>query len=236
MIALDLDFTFNYAYLLIRDWGEGKMLEEITAATLVYLGKKAIDSLWGNRSGEKLVINNSGIIGSTFYSDRGRTQVPQDTIVLPNQQPFGILIGDIYTPYTLESWMLEQGILLVLILNENSGQAYFFEADLEYGYEITLPYGIYSCFVFLMDSYEDNFFEAEIFAMGSFCREDIDLRQIESFQIDNIWELVDESPVIVNNRGPFYESFILIDTDVEEELPKTFAELIGNNPLPQYVS
>ena len=216
------------------------MFEEIAGAIFGHLGKTAIDHLWGsNRSGEKLVINNSGIIGSTFYSDQGRTQVPQDTIVLPTEQPFGILIGNIYTPNTLEPWMLEQGILLVLILNENSGQAYFFEADLEYGYEITLPYGIYSCFVFLIDSYEDNFFEAEIFAMGSFCREDIDLRQIESFEIDdvhNIWELVDESPVIVNNRGPFYESFILIDTDVEEELPKTFAELIGNNLLPQYVS
>ena len=206
------------------------MWEVIAGSLLIHLGKKAVDSLWGsNRSGEQIIINNSGIIGQTYYDGEGRTQVSQDVTLLA-RQPFGKFIGDIYLPDTLEDWMIEQGILLVLILDETSGQVYFFEADLEYGYEIDLPYGTYSCFLFLMDSYEDEFYEAEIFAIGFFCREDIDLTQFGSIELYNesdIWEVVDESPVIVNSSGPFYESFILINTDVEESLPKTFAELIA---------
>ncbi len=125
--------------------------------------------------------------------------------------------------------MVGDEIALVLVIEENNQQIFLFEADINVGYEIDLPYGIYSIYVFLMDPEGPNLFDAAIYAIVFHCAEHIDLSRIGSFSLaeyDNVWDLVDEIPIKITIGGPFYLDFILIDSDVEPDLPKSFSELL----------
>jgi len=56
--------------------------------------------------------------------------------------------------FILEIMVLGDEVPLVLIVEETHDQVFLFEADLETGYEIYLPHGSYSFYVFLVEKDE----------------------------------------------------------------------------------
>ncbi len=202
------------------------MWEGVAAGLLIHLGKGLIDKFWGERRAGKLpVIDQSGDFGYMGL-DEGRMVVGSDFTVAEGQE-YELLFGDIYLPDTIAEWMEGDEILLVLIMDESSSQVYLFEADLEEGYAIYLPHGFYSCYVFLMDPEADDLFNAEIYAVGLPPCEGIDLSEIDGFSLEDeqdIFDIVDDSPIAITPGGPFYLDIILIDTASVPEFPKYFSE------------
>ena len=206
-----------------------EMFEPVAIALLTYLGKKTIDSFWSSRqSSNSLVVNHTGHITTSHRDAQGRTVIGSG-LTGPAVPDHETLFGDLYLPDTLQDFLLGDEIVLVLVIGEDNQEVILFEADIDTGYEIDLQHGLYSIFVFVMDPEEPDFLNATIFAVGLPCAEHIDLSGIESFFLDedeDIWNLVDLSPVEITRGGPFYLDFILFDTEQEPEFPLSLSELL----------
>lgn len=202
------------------------MWEAVASALLIHLGKKTIDWLWSERRSDAYPVVSPENKGHAV-SDAERTKIGREFAVAPYQQ-YETLFGNLYLPETLQDWIEDDEIVLVLVIEETGQQVMLFEADMN-GYEIDLPHGNYSIFIFLMDPTEEDFLYAEIYAIGFPCAEHIDLSNIGSFsteRYEDIWDFLDASPRQITRGGPFYLDFILIDTDEEPNFPKSFSELV----------
>ena len=195
----------------------------------LHLGKKVIDWIWNEiQDGEAPVANQSGNLSFTA-SHTGRTLVSKDFTV-PKYQANELVVGNLYLPDTIADLMFGDEIPLILIVEEETQQqAFLFTADLEAGYEVYLPHGIYSFYVFLMDTASDDFMDAEIYAIGFPSKVDLsDIARIDLGYHEDIWNMVSDFPIEITSGGPYTLDFILIDTDRVPEFPKFFSELLGN--------
>jgi hypothetical protein len=201
------------------------IMGQVAVALMTYLGKKTIDNFWGARSGpDNPIITQNGNLGFTS-SHEGRTLVGREFIV-DEYQEVELIFGNLYLPEPLSEYLYGDEIALVLIVEEIEPEAVLFEADLDYGYEIYLPHGIYSFYVFVVDPDLDDLFDAEIYAIG--LPSSLDLSGVEELTLedaDDIWEYLIDSPIPVSEGGPYYLDFILLDTDEVPEFPKSFSEL-----------
>jgi hypothetical protein len=206
---------------------EAMMWEAVASALIIHIGKTAIDKFWTNKdSSSAPVVNQNGIVSYSRKDIEGRTVIPKD-LTGPRQQT-GTLFGTFYYPASLQQDLVGDEVALVLVIGEDNEHVLLFEADINSGYKIDLPYGLYSVFVFVLDPSAPDLFEAEIYAVGFPNAENIDLSGIETIDVDrydDIWSLVDTKPVRMMSSGPFYLDFILFDTEVEADLPLSFAEL-----------
>ena len=204
------------------------MWEAVASALLIHIGKTAIDKFWSNRhSSKSLVVNQTGNVTRSTRDEAGRTVIRKDLTGLRSQKSES-LFGNLYLPSTVQGQIVGDEIGLVLVFGEENEQVLLFEADINHGYEIDLPFGSYSIFVFIIDPEEPDLFDAEIYAVGFPTAQDVDLSGIQTISLDeyeDIWDLVDISPVRIKKGGPFYLDFILFDTDVELDLPKSFSEI-----------
>ena len=165
------------------------MWQAVAVPVLIHLGKKVIDSFWSERrAGNAPIVNQTGNIGHTV-SEAGRTRVAREFTVSTYQE-YESLSGNLYIHSTLGE--LEDAVALVLVIEETTQQMVLFEADVDMGYEIDLPHGVYSIIIFLLDPEAEDLFSAEIYAIGFPCAGDIDLSGIGSFSVDDyedVWEL-----------------------------------------------
>lgn len=204
------------------------VVEAIAVGLALHLGKKAMDWVWDAvQDGEAPVVNPSGNLGFAAW-DGGRTVVAKE-LTVPEYQVSELLYGNLYLPDTITDYIGDP-IPLVLIIEEIHQQVLFFAADLEAGYEVYLPHGIYSFFVFLMDADSEEFMDAEIHAVGFPSAVDLsDIARIDVDEHDDIWDIVISDPIEITSGGPYSLGFILIDTDREPELPRYFYELVDAN-------
>ena len=204
------------------------MWEAVAIALITHIGKKAIDEFWSFRDSSKSpVVNQTGLISYASQDASGRTVVQKDYAGVKRQQS-GTLFGNFYLPESIQDLIEGDEIVLVLVVGADNEQTYLFEADITHGYEIDLPFGFYTVFVFVIDPEADDLFDAEIFAVGFPTAEHIDLTGTDAFTLqdyDDIWDFVDLAPVKITRGGPFYLDFILFDTEVETDLPVSFSEL-----------
>jgi hypothetical protein len=208
------------------------MWEIVVSALLIHLGKKGIDKFWPEcRSGKHPVISQTGNLGYAF-SDAGLMQVGKE-LTVSQYQEYQTLVGNLYIPDTIQNLMVGDEVVLVLVIEETNQEVFLFEADVE-GYKVDLPHGVYSIFVFIVDARVEDLFDALIYAVGFPCAEDINLSDKQSISVDNhedIWDLIDETPIEITRGGPFYLNFILIDTDEVPEFPQFFSEFLEDESV-----
>ena len=68
-----------------------------------------------------------------------------------------------------------------------------------------------------------------IYAIGFPCAEGIDLSDIDTITAEDhedIWDILDDSPVKIIRGGPFYLDIIMIDTEEIPEFPQFFSEIV----------
>ncbi len=192
----------------------------------VHLGKKAIDKLWNAISQEKSpIIDGSGNL--TAVASGRRTIVPHGfTTTSPS---FAHVIGEIYLPANVAQFLSGDEIALVLVVEETGGETLLFQADIESGYEIDLPFGIYSFFVFLVDGAAESFYSARLHAIGFPSR--IDLSDATEFSLDDeddIWDLVVDTPLGFSPENDSYlMNFILVESSMLPGQPE-FVEDLDN--------
>lgn len=206
------------------------MWEAVASALIIHIGKTAIDKFWNNKDPLKSsVVNNTGIISYAGKDSQGRTVIPKNVTGLQYQQT-GTLFGKLYLPDTIQDALVGDEIALVLVIGEDNDQVFLFGADIINGYMIDLPFGLYSVFVFILDPTAVDLFDAEIYAVGFPNAENVNLTGVDFIDVENyndIWSLVDMSPVRIVNSQPCFLDFILFDTDVETELPRSFSEIFA---------
>lgn len=208
------------------------MWEAVVSGLIIHIGKTAIDKFWTNKDSPKSpIVNQSGIISYAAKDTKGRTVIPKPATEAGTQQ-YGTLFGNLYLPETLQNELVGDEIALVLVVGEgrNNDQTMLFEADINNGYVIDLPFGLYSIFVFLLDPSAQDLLRAQIYAVGFPNAENVNLTGIGFIDVekyDDIWTLVDLSPVRMMSRQPSFLDFILFDTAVETNLPVTFAEMLA---------
>jgi hypothetical protein len=204
------------------------MWETVTNGLLTHLGRKAINEFWSHRGAMKSpVLNQSGLISCATEDVSGRTIAHKDFAGAKCHQ-IGTLFGNFYLPHTIQDLIQVDDASLVLIVGADNEQTYLFEVDLRHGYEIDLPFGFYSIYVFVIDPEADDLLDADILAVGFPTAEHIDLTDTEALTLQecaNIWDIVDLIPVKITRDGPCYVDFILFDTEVETALPFSFSEL-----------
>ena len=201
------------------------MLETIVAGLITHLGKKVIDKFWGElQNGKNPVVDITGNMDTTT-SHAGRTLVKK-AFTIPSYQEEELIIGNFYLDFILEIMVLGDEVPLVLIVEETHDQVFLFEADLETGYEIYLPHGTYSFYVFLVEKDEKELLNAEIYAVGFPSRIDLSLADTSQQEDIDAWELADDTPIEVTHGGPFMLDFVLIDVDELPDFPKYFSELV----------
>ncbi len=161
----------------------------------------------------------------TTTSHTGRTLVKK-TFTIPSYLEEELIIGNFYLDFILEIMVLGDEVPLVLIVEETHEQVFLFEADLETGYEIYLPHGTYSFYVFLVEKDEKELLNAEIYAVGFPSRIDLSLADTSQQEDIDAWELADDTPIEVTHSGPFMLDFVLIDVDELPNFPKYFSELV----------
>lgn len=204
------------------------IVEPIAIGLGLHLGKKVVDWLWNGVQNDQVpVASPSGNLGfAAPYG--GRTQIGQEFTV-PHHQVSELVVGTFYIPDSLEGVLRGDEVTLVLIVEQATQQVLFFAADLEAGYEVHLPHGIYSFFVFLMDSTANDFWDAEIYATGFPCTENLSgFGTIFTDDPDDIWNIVDDCPLAILSGGPYALDFILIDNESVPELPMFFSEILDN--------
>ena len=206
------------------------MWEAVASALIIHIGKTAIDKFWTNKDPLKSpIVNQTGLVSYAGKDSQGRTVIPKNVTGLPYKQS-GTLFGNLYLPDTIQEILVGNEIALVLVVGENNDQVFLFEADIDNGYKIDLPFGLYSVFVFILDPTASDIFDAEIYAVGLPNAEDVNLTGIGSIDVENyedIWSLVDMSPVRITSSQPSFLDFILFDTAVEKELPRSFSEIFA---------
>ncbi len=204
------------------------IIEGVAVGLGVHLGKLLIDKVWtAIQDGKALVANQDGNLGLTT-SHGGRTLVGTE-FTTPKSQVYELVVGSLYIPSTITDWLAGDEIPLVLIIEETRQEVIIFTTDLNAGYEIALPHGIYSFYVFLMESDADDFYDAEIYAVGLPSK--VDLSNVEKFDLkdhDDIWDIVSDFPVKIHQGGPYALDIIFIDTDKVPEFPKSFSEILGD--------
>jgi hypothetical protein len=215
------------------------MIDPITAIAaplIVHLGKVAIDRFWGvQNQGNSAVVNQTGSVGYTD-SDEGRTLVTNEFTV-SRSQPYELLFGDIYVSDTAQQLMSGSEVPLVAIVEESQQETLLFDADLTAGYEVYLPYGTYSFGIFLVDTRADTFFDSEVYAVGFPSNMDLSITG-GTFSLDrfeDVWEIIDDSPVSITPGGPYYLDSILIDTQQLLGYRATFADLLEETPVQQII-
>lgn len=208
------------------------IIEPILVGLAVHLGKKGIDWIWNAiQSGGAPVADQSGNAGFAAVQ-AGRTVVgPEFTV--PGAQPHEQVVGELYYASSLSELLVGDEVVLMLFVEETQGLALLFAADLEAGYEVYLPHGLYSAYVLLMDADSDDFLDAEIYAIGF--PSVVDLSGIEQFQLDapdDVWDVVSDLPCEITWGGPYRLDFILVDTDEFPEFPMFFSELLADEAVP----
>ena len=202
------------------------MLEAISIALITHLGKKVIDRFWNRlQTGNTPVVNQTGNIENTTLH-AGRTLV-QKEFTVPEYQEYELILGNFFMTPMLMALLVDTEVPLVLIIEETQQQVFLFEADLDEGYEIDLAHGIYSFYVFLVDRGETDLLNSAIHAVGLPSR--IDLSGVEDSLVEDedVWNLVEDSPIEITRGGPYNLDFVLIDVDELPEFPKVFSQLWG---------
>jgi hypothetical protein len=203
-----------------------EVIAAIATPLLIHLGKVTIDRFWGTQSqGNSAVVNQTGSLEYTA-SDAGRTQVRKDFTV-PTYQRYEVLFGDLYLDDTVRELLSGDEIPLVAIVEENQQQVLLFDTDLD-GYEVDLPQGVYSICVFLVDADASTLFDSQVYAIGF--PSAIDLSDAGGgFELDyyeDVWQIIDSSPVEIKEGGPYYLDFVVVDTTRLAENPLYFADLM----------
>jgi len=201
---------------------------EIASALIIHIGKTAVDKFWSRKDSPRpAVVNQSGSVAYMNKTADGRTVVPK-AISDVRYRPTGTIFGNLYFADTLQESLIGDEIVLVLVIGEDNDQFFLFEADLEHGYQIDLPLGLYSFFVFVLDPTAVDLFDAEIFGMGFPNAYDIDLSGIHTVTLqdyEDIWSMIDTAPVRIASFDPSYLDFIVLNTAEEVDLPRSFSEL-----------
>lgn len=202
------------------------MVESVATALLIYLGQKTIDRFWGaQRTGNSSFVDNSGKVQST-NSDAGRTAIRREFTVSKYQES-ELIVGEFLMENSIQEALMGNEVPLVLVVEQSERQSYLFQADLSEGYEIYLPHGNYEFFVFLVDGDAPTLFDAEIYAHGFWSAMDVsDIEEIQLDDAEDVWNLVNLSPISIMRGGPYYLDFILIDTGNLPEFPQFFSELV----------
>lgn len=198
-----------------------------TTLAIIHTGQKIIDKFWsGGQRGESPVVNQAGnLTRSTTHE--GRTAIQKD-FTAPQNQPYGLVIGDFYVPDSVLKLIAGSEIIpLVLIVEEKTQESFLFTTNLEQGYEIYLPHGRYYFYVFLMDINANNFFEAYIYAVGFHSM--VNLSNFESLEFENhedVWEILNTSPIGIRSGSQYALDFVLVDTRRVSGFPTCFADTL----------
>lgn len=122
----------------------------------------------------------------------------------------------------------------VSIIEENTQETLLVDADVNAGYEIYLPLDIYSIYILLVDPNVASLFDAQIYAIG--LQSVIDLSGLDELVFDDsedIWAIVNESPVLFTVAGNYYLDFIFLETERVLGYPASFDDLIQGVQEPQ---
>lgn len=203
------------------------MWEAVASALIIHIGKTAIDKFWVSKNSSSApVVSQNGIVSYGTKDMQGRTVISKD-LTGPRQQ-VGTLFGNFYFLESLQEDLVGDEVALVLVIGEDNQQVLLFEADIDRGYKIDLPYGLYSVFIFILDPTAQDLINAEIYGVGFPTAENVDLSGLKTISLkkyEDFYNLVDTTPVRIMNANPCYLDFILFDTQVELDLPLSFAEL-----------
>lgn len=155
------------------------MLTEVAAALAVHAGKAFIDRLIENywrpdapdRTEKTRAVGVGGDLSN--YSAPGRAIVPPE-LTIGMEEPFATISGDLFYPAGALR-LLEDKIALKVMVDEETGEPWYVEADPEFGYEISVPPGIYSMAIIVLDART-----GDVRGVGQ--PVNIDLSELDSFE------------------------------------------------------
>lgn len=200
----------------------------LTVGLLAHLGKKVIDSLWNSvAKGASKKAGGGDNSGAQPFAKSRHTTVLQDYPVAYHE--LTTVTGRFYLPDSIAEELLGDEVALLLAIEETGEDSFLFEVNIKSGYQLDLPYGIYSFYVFLLDGYAENFFEATLYAMG--LPVNVALPDVDELDLDDnnyVWNLVDDVPL---DLSPEYDSylidFVFIDSLMLPGQPNSISELFG---------
>lgn len=158
----------------------------------------------------------------------GRTVIHQMKQVEFNLH-YTTLFGSLIVPDSIRDIMIGQETSLVFVVDEYYENILMFESDIFSGFKIELPLGNYSVYGFIVDSGANNILDAEIFGIGFPKKDETTELGLESPIIENsdqLYEIVNTSPIEVAGELPIYLEMLVIDTDRATFLPTTLRSLI----------
>ena len=203
-------------------------LESVLVGLSVHLGSKIINRLWdAAKGGRRSIVSQTGSI-ALVEQHHGQLDI-QRRFSAPSAPESAAINGRLFLPTSVGDTLMGDEIPLVLIVEETGQQTFLFEVELEAEFSIYLPPGIYSFYVFLMDSTSHDFYSAEIFAIGFPAKGGFSA--VSDFELDDhddIWNFIEDSPFDVTDPGMFNMDFILLDTAMVPEFPNYFSDMLGD--------
>jgi hypothetical protein len=202
------------------------MLEAILVPIGIHIGKTIFDHLWKSVTNAKpAAVNTNG--NFTYMSTNITSANVQKNFTVSSSQNYGLVQGKIFVSDSTSNILYGDEIALIFIIDELNEDMIVFQAELSREFNICLPNGIYSFYAFLLDSNADTLYDAEIFAVGlPFLFDLNDADQLYLEKAEDIYELIENSPVEISDSGTYRIDLILIDVENVPNFPRFFSELI----------
>ncbi len=130
-----------------------------------YLGIATLDEFWDAlKAGTGSVLNQSGRMGNTV-EEANVTLVDRTWTTFDDEATVNVT-GVFHAPPETRKLEGGEGVHLVMVFEETLERILFFRVDMDKGFLLQLPQGLYSFYGFFMDLGSEKFLDARIFAAG----------------------------------------------------------------------
>jgi hypothetical protein len=195
----------------------------------VRIGEKIIDKRLFSESKRdtRQVIGEGGSVGFATIRE-GRTIIGSN-ITAPSQNRCETVTCNIFSQFTSEEIISANAIPMAVIVEEITQEPWLFEIDPTSGFQICLPQGIYSFYVFLLDGDAHSFLDAEIYGVALPSTTNLSgLDEIVFDPPDAVYDYLDDSLIEVLGSGSSSLDMLLVDSSGLPDVPRSFSELLGS--------
>jgi hypothetical protein len=194
----------------------------------IRIGEKIIDKRLFSESKRdtRQVIGEGGSVGYATIRE-GRTIIGSN-ITAPSQTRCESVTCNIFSQFTAEEMISANAIPMAVIVEEITQEPWLFEIDPTSGFQICLPQGIYSFYVFLLDGYSYSFWDAEILGVAWPSKRQLPGNGEFNFDPpEAVYNLLYDSPIPIKGHGNVTLDMILVNSSALTNFPRSFAELMG---------
>ncbi len=200
----------------------------VAAQLAIKIGEKFIDKRLFSESKRdtRQVIGEGGSVDYATIRE-GRTIIGSN-ITAPNQNRCETVVCNIFSQFTTDAILAANAIPMAVIVEEITQEPWLFEIDPTSGFQICLPQGIYSFYVFLLDGNSYTFLDAEI--LGVAWPSNTQLSGLDEIIFDPpevVYDMLHDSPIPIKGIGNLTLDMILVDSSGLTDFPRSFAELMG---------